>query len=379
MRETWLRIALRSLTWRTGGVILTIALTFVFTGDIILGIEIGVTYNLIRYFSHLAHDSVWARTAWGYKGPVEQPGFLETGGIKKLYPRIPVSKKFKAFVANTRPFTLLLPLLGGYFVIQASLGRFMFPTPDPLATILAIFSMMLLNATGNYWNSIVDVEIDRINKPYRPLPSGLITVVEAVLVSLILAVASISLAASISPTFLGLVTVGMIITAMYSIPPVRLKQRLWWNNISQGIVRGILGPLAMWSIYAEFSSGIYALTAAMFVLIVTGQSVKDIPDLVGDKTFKIRTVPAVYGVPATYRIIGVGVLLTFATLYVLGAMGYLLNAVIVMGMFGLPAVGLFYSLARPGATLTENTLAWNMYYFCMIGLLLGFMFAQLVL
>lgn len=66
MRESWKRITLRSLTWRTGGVLLTMALTLVFTGDLVLGIEIGVTYNAIRFFTHLAHDSIWAKVGWGY-------------------------------------------------------------------------------------------------------------------------------------------------------------------------------------------------------------------------------------------------------------------------------------------------------------------------
>ena len=72
--ETLPRIAVRSLTWRTGGVLLTIFLTWLFSGgDIVLGVEVGIVYNVIRYFTHLVHDWAWSHVSWGYRHDAPGP------------------------------------------------------------------------------------------------------------------------------------------------------------------------------------------------------------------------------------------------------------------------------------------------------------------
>lgn len=63
--ETKLRTFARSLTWRISGVVLTVILAWYFTGDVRLGVELGVTYNLIRLSTHYFHDRAWARLPWG--------------------------------------------------------------------------------------------------------------------------------------------------------------------------------------------------------------------------------------------------------------------------------------------------------------------------
>lgn len=66
MTETKARILARVATWRVGGVILTVAITWVLTGDLLLGAEIGVAYNLIRFGTHFVHEWFWSRKIrWG--------------------------------------------------------------------------------------------------------------------------------------------------------------------------------------------------------------------------------------------------------------------------------------------------------------------------
>ncbi len=64
--ETRTRTLVRALIWRVFGVILTVLLTWFFSGgDLQLGIEVGVVYNSIRLVSHYIHDRAWSRVSWG--------------------------------------------------------------------------------------------------------------------------------------------------------------------------------------------------------------------------------------------------------------------------------------------------------------------------
>jgi 4-hydroxybenzoate polyprenyltransferase and related prenyltransferases len=291
-------------------------------------------------------------------------------GIRYNYPRVPLSERIKAMVANARPYTLILPLFGGWFVIQASLGRLMIPTPDPALTIAALLSLMLINAAGNYWNSIYDLEIDRINKPYRPLPSGRLTVREARIIAVALTWAALALAALVGRIFLALASAAMLLTFLYSAPVVRLKSRLWINNVTQAAIRGVLGPLAAWTVYSSLNARILAVAAVMFVLITAGQSVKDIPDVRGDAAFGIRTLPVVYGVPFTYRVVAAGAALDAALIAALSLMGMLPWGVLIV--YAPLAASLVYFTLHPRSTITENQLSWTIFYLTMVGVLFGF-------
>lgn len=81
-QETKLRTFLRSVTWRISGVALTVLLAIGLTGDLTLGLELGVSYNAIRLSTHYFHDRAWARWGWGmlhHEGdppePPERKGF----------------------------------------------------------------------------------------------------------------------------------------------------------------------------------------------------------------------------------------------------------------------------------------------------------------
>src|SRR3989442_10961760 len=87
--------------------------------------------------------------------------------------------RVRLYFSFTRPFTLLPPTFG---VVSGALTAFgSAHNPDPsrrfsipvMATILlGSLCAGLLNAASNVENQYHDLEIDRRNKPSRPLPSG---------------------------------------------------------------------------------------------------------------------------------------------------------------------------------------------------------------
>ena len=102
-----------------------------------------------------------------------------------------------------RPFTLLVPALG--MVCGALMGLSVDPkgvsdwSPGGegifLRTLAGAVLAASLNAFSNGLNQIFDLEIDRVNKPHRLLPSGRISMPEAWCLSLLFLVIALLLAA----------------------------------------------------------------------------------------------------------------------------------------------------------------------------------------
>ena len=93
--------------------------------------------------------------------------------------------KVAGFVQLSRPFTLIAPASGvfaGGLMALAFYGRLGgIGSRMDLIFILGIASLLyaMINSASNALNQVTDLEIDRINKPSRPIPSGVITVREA--------------------------------------------------------------------------------------------------------------------------------------------------------------------------------------------------------
>ena len=82
--------------------------------------------------------------------------------------------KIKTYVDFARPFTLLPPALGVVSGAVTAWGAHGTRDAVTLATFLPVLwgALMaaVLNSASNAINQIYDIEIDRVNKPKRPLP-----------------------------------------------------------------------------------------------------------------------------------------------------------------------------------------------------------------
>jgi geranylgeranylglycerol-phosphate geranylgeranyltransferase len=91
--------------------------------------------------------------------------------------------------------------------------------------LLGAFIYAMLNGASNAYNQVSDLKIDKINRPNRPIPSGKISVKEAL--GFTFAVYSIGLVIAyiISFSFFVVTGICLIITTFYSTPPIYLKKR----------------------------------------------------------------------------------------------------------------------------------------------------------
>lgn len=151
-------------------------------------------------------------------------------------------------------------------------------------------------------NQIVDVELDKINKPRLPLASGELTLFQGKCIVAAAGVLAISGAWLIQP-FLGfLITLIAAIGAMYSLPPIQFKRHHIWAASAIALVRG---PLINMGIAIHFATALLGWPVISLpwltplVVFVTAFSLgiawfKDIPDTQGDKIHGFKTLALVW-------------------------------------------------------------------------------------
>ncbi len=222
-----------------------------------------------------------------------------------------------------RPFTLLVPALG--MVCGALMGLSVDPkgvsdwSPGGEEIILRILAGAVLaaslNAFSNGLNQICDLEIDRVNKPHRMLPSGRISMPEAWGLSLVFLVVALLLAIWINYQCFLVVLGGALGTCLYSAPPFRTKSRGIWANLTIAVVRGTLLPVAGWSTVKHvLQPEPWVLGAILGVYFLGAVTTKDFSDVEGDRRGGCRTLPVIYGVHRSIRIIAPFFVLPFLAL-----------------------------------------------------------------
>src|SRR5688500_15333455 len=100
--------------------------------------------------------------------------------------------------------------------------------PVVIASIL--LAGPLVCATGQAANDWCDRDVDAINEPDRPIPSGRIPGRWGLWIALGWTALSLLVATALGPWGFGAAVVGLVLAWAYSAPPVRLKRNGWWGN-----------------------------------------------------------------------------------------------------------------------------------------------------
>lgn len=193
-------------------------------------------------------------------------------------------KQIKALYKLSRPLTslsgALAVMIGGYVAGTGAWGN----------VILACFSTLLIAGAANSWNDYLDVEIDRINQPQRPLPAGHISLKHAKYFSFALAGLSLLLAAFINlPAFL-MVMASNSLLYLYSI---RLKSTVLMGNATVATIS------ALSAVFGGVAAGNIRPTLWLAIIIATAimgrEVLKTLADYEGDLRQRCRTIATVWG------------------------------------------------------------------------------------
>jgi geranylgeranylglycerol-phosphate geranylgeranyltransferase len=275
-----------------------------------------------------------------------------------------------------RPFTLIAPIVGVFAgAIIASRNM-----PNILV-LTGAFSAAMLNAASNVANQYFDLEIDRINKPSRPLPSGRIRKKRALIFAFLIYFIALILSWLVNQQFFLIVFTTAIVTFFYSAPPLRLKRFPFISNIYIAIPRGMFLIVSGWSIVRSIWTVEPWFIGLIFTLYLMGASVtKDFSDVKGDRRFSIRTLPVIYGPEKSARIISPFFYLPFILIPLGVATKIILPQTLpltCLGIWGFYTAKLI--LLRPqDLTIEQNHISWKHMYFTLIAGQLGFALAYII-
>lgn len=169
-------------------------------------------------------------------------------------------------------------------------------------------------------NQIADVEIDHINKPYLPIPAGVLNLKQAKIIVLSALVISLIFSVFISFYLFIIILLATGIGWAYSMPPIYLKRHHIGAALSISFVRGILLNAGGFLVFnflvnnvVEMPINVQILTLFIVVFSIGISWFKDLTDIEGDRKFNIRTLAIVYSTKSAL-IIG-NVLVSLAYLF----------------------------------------------------------------
>jgi chlorophyll synthase len=202
-----------------------------------------------------------------------------------------------------KPITWI-PLIWGVVCGAASSGGYVWGVEDFLkAMTCMLLSGPLLTGYTQTLNDFYDREIDAINEPYRPIPSGAISVPQVVTQILVLLGTGIGLSYLLDvwaghdfPILLVLTVIGCFISYIYSAPPLKLKQNGWLGNYALG---ASYIALPWWAGHALFGTLTPTVMVVTLVYSFAGLGiavVNDFKSVEGDRQLGLNSLPVMFGV-----------------------------------------------------------------------------------
>ena len=189
----------------------------------------------------------------------------------------------------------------------------------PIKMILAMIIVASIAAAGYVINDVYDVEIDKINKPERPLPSGKVKIKTAKTISFILFLVGTSL--SILLNICAFIVAFLTAISLYYYAKNLKKDGVIGNIIvaSTSSLSAFYGGLAYFE--GSWIVRVFIPTLYIFFFTLSREFIKGIEDIEGDKANGVKTLAISLGIRKTWiiaKIILLGLLIASPIPYFYG-------------------------------------------------------------
>jgi len=175
----------------------------------------------------------------------------------------------------------------------------------PTAVLGILLAGPLVCAMSQAINDWYDRDVDSINEPSRPIPSGRIPGRWGLYIALIWTLLSLLVAAALGLWVLRAAIVGLVLAWAYSAPPLRLKRNGWWGNAACGftyeglawvtgtaaMLGGALPPTTVLVLACLYSIGAHGI-----------MTLNDFKSIKGDQQLGIRSLPVQLGPDGAARV-----------------------------------------------------------------------------
>ncbi|MEM4517319.1 MAG: geranylgeranylglycerol-phosphate geranylgeranyltransferase, partial [Desulfurococcaceae archaeon] len=170
---------------------------------------------------------------------------------------------------------------------------------DLYALIIAFATGFLVTGASMIVNDVVDLEVDRVNKPWKPLPRGDVSAGA----SLVLAALFVSIAL-LANVLLGLKTV--LVTLAYSTIGLSYSflRGKWWSHFL--VAASTTGPILYGYMASNAPPGDFYFTVFFTIVVFTvtlgREFLKAIQDVEGDAKIGYRTIATTLGVDKASKV-----------------------------------------------------------------------------
>lgn len=193
----------------------------------------------------------------------------------------------------------------------------------------------LVCGTSQAVNDWFDRDVDAINEPDRPIPSGRMPGSSGLYFACAWTVLSLVVAAALGVWVLIAAIIGLLLAWLYSMPPLRLKNNGWWGNLACALCyEGLpwFTGVAMLTGARPGSENLWL--ALLYSLGAHGiMTVNDFKAVEGDAQMGVRTLPVQLGVRRAAIVSCTGMLLAqVAVAALLISWGYTYSGIVVAAL-----------------------------------------------
>ncbi len=175
----------------------------------------------------------------------------------------------------------------------------------PVALIGLLLAGPLVCATSQAVNDWFDRDVDAINEPQRPIPSGRMPGRWGLFIAIGWTFVSLAVALVLGPWGFVAAAIGLVLAWAYSAPPLRLKRNGWWGNSACALC---YEGLAWITGAAVMSSGAFpeVRSIALALLYSLGahgiMTLNDFKSIEGDRRMGIGSLPVKLGIDGAARV-----------------------------------------------------------------------------
>jgi len=162
----------------------------------------------------------------------------------------------------------------------------------------------LICGTSQAVNDWFDREVDAINEPGRPIPSGRVPGRNGLYFALAWTVLSALVAVALGPWVALAGLLGLAFAWAYSAPPLRLKQNGWFGNAAVGLCYEGLP----WFTAAAVAAGTLPSTHTIWLALLYSigahgiMTLNDFKSIDGDRRMSVRSLPVQLGAAGAARL-----------------------------------------------------------------------------
>ena len=224
--------------------------------------------------------------------------------------RLGFTDKLRAHLELLDPVTWIsvFPCLaGGVMASGAMQGTF-----HDYLLLLALFLMFGPLGTGfsQTINDYFDLELDRVNEPTRPIPSGRLSEKEALINSVVVFVLALGIGVVLGIHVGGTrgifitsaIAVGLFVAYIYSAPPLKLKKNILTSAPAVGLSYSLITFLSANALFSDIRPEAVWLAVLNFFMAIALIIMNDFKSAKGDEEGGLKSLTVMIGAKNTFLV-----------------------------------------------------------------------------